>query len=767
MKFCSSLSVQTKNSDKLIYNHAIFGFKFNKTIQILSFMGIFFLFFLQQGYAQIIPKTNWSLIYVDSEELVKENGAGTNAIDGASGTRWHTKWFGGADPLPHEIQIDLGAGYTVSGFRYLPNQLNGRIKDWEFYVSASTADWGTPVATGTFANSATEKEIVFTAKAGQYIRLRALSEVNGNQWTHIAEINVLGVVSGNQSPNGVIDKPSGNVTINVGDAVEFTGTGTDSDGNVPLTYLWNFGSGAGISDATAEDPGMLTFNNPGVFTVTFTVTDALGLADSTPATRTVTVQSGTSVIPHTNWSLIYVDSQELTGENGVGINAIDGASTTRWHTKWYGGADPLPHEIQVDLGGVYNVSGFRYLPNQLNGRIKDCEFYVSASTADWGTPVATGTFANSATEKEIVFTAKAGQYIRLRALSEVNGKQWTHIAELNVLGVLSSEVFVSIIAPNNYYLQVSSDLSVLADAYNLQQGWRILFVSDMGTPNEQSITDYIEPYEVIFTNLAKGEHVVDAFVVDDQGNKVIGTYTHDKKIQVGIGDYYVAIGDSITKMEGDDVTYDDASGDGRNLGGGYEPVLNDLLTVAKGYSHNISNEGVGGTTSADGLASVPTILTKHPNAQRYLVMYGTNDARPWLPIPSGKGLNPGNPGYPGTFKDNMQRIIDAIKNDIKEVCLAKPPIALGDSAFSNPPYEDPNNGARSLLIQEYNQVIDELVINPQNGIVITPPDFYNYFNDLDTITGRHHYEDEYSDNIHPNGIGYRSMADLWSQALTQ
>ncbi|MBE7547316.1 MAG: hypothetical protein HS127_09325 [Planctomycetia bacterium] len=36
------------------------------------------------------------------------------------------------------------------------------------------------------------RKAVFTGKDGQYIRLVALSEVNGNQWTHIAELNVLG-----------------------------------------------------------------------------------------------------------------------------------------------------------------------------------------------------------------------------------------------------------------------------------------------------------------------------------------------------------------------------------------------------------------------------------------------------------------------------------------------------------------------------------------------------------------------------------------------
>jgi PKD repeat protein len=93
----------------------------------------------------------------------------------------------------------------------------------------------------------------------------------------------------NQAPNGVIDSPAGNpgnVTINAGQSVSFTGTGSDPDGH-PLTFLWNFGGGA--PNATVEDPGPVTFSTAGTYTVTFTVTDSLGLADPTPDSRTITV----------------------------------------------------------------------------------------------------------------------------------------------------------------------------------------------------------------------------------------------------------------------------------------------------------------------------------------------------------------------------------------------------------------------------------------------------------------------------------------------
>ena len=268
-------------------------------------------------------------------------------------------------------------------------------------------------------------------------------------------------------------------------------------------------------------------------------------------------------------------------------------------------------------------------------------------------------------------------------------------------------------------------------------------------------------------------HVLDV-MVDGNSMGPMAQYTftnvtqnHQIEVKFDKEHQLISMGDSITEGIGDDFAADDSSQDGKNNGGGFQPILNDLLTAEEGgFPHDIVNEGVGGDTSADGLAFIPTALGLYPDARKYLLQYGTNDARPWAPVPSGKGLNPGDAGYPGTYKDNMQQIIDAVNNAGKEVCLAKAPITLGDTTTSAP-YPDPDTGARSVLIKEYNEVIDEFVNDPSNFISISPPDFYDFFKTVDPSTGNPRYEDQYADNLHPNGIGYQSMADLWFDALTQ
>lgn len=174
-----------------------------------------------------ISKAAWTIRSFSSQETVGEganNGRAVHAIDGNNTTFWHTKWSGGSDPLPHEIQIDLGTSYALSGLKYLPRQdggTNGIINNYEVYVSNDPANWGTAVATGTFPSTTVEKTVSFTAKTGRYVRLRALSS-NSTPFVSAAEIGLTGcplVTSCSATGNILREQWSnqGNVTLSTFD----------------------------------------------------------------------------------------------------------------------------------------------------------------------------------------------------------------------------------------------------------------------------------------------------------------------------------------------------------------------------------------------------------------------------------------------------------------------------------------------------------------------------------------------------------------------
>ena len=293
-------------------------------------------------------KITLKFVRVDSEETASEDGHGANAMDGDPATFWHTKYSDETPPCPHEIVIELVPPSTISGFTYLPrqdDQVNGTIKDFEFYVSDDGKEFGQPVKKGTLPEGKDKHTVNFDPKKARFIKLRALSEVNGEAWTSAAEI---GVVPGKQ---------------------EAAAPAAPAPGNIKLKF-------------------------------------------------------------------VRADSEETASQDGHGANAVDGDPATFWHTQWTDENPPCPHEIVIELIPPSTIKGFTYLPRQdseVNGTIKDYEFYLSDDDKSFGQPVKKGTFAEGSEKKTVNFDPKKGRFIKLRALSELNDNAWTSAAEITVI----------------------------------------------------------------------------------------------------------------------------------------------------------------------------------------------------------------------------------------------------------------------------------------------------------------------------------------------
>ena len=143
-------------------------------------------------------------------------------------------------------------------------------------------------------------ELAFTAGSGV---LNVTAPPNGNiappGYYMLFVLNTSGVPSvarfvkvatslPNQAPVATITSPAGNVTVNPGEAVSFSGSGTDSDGNINAVS-WTFPGGTPGS-SPIPTPGNVSYSTPGTYVASFIVTDDQGLA-SQPATRTITVSN--------------------------------------------------------------------------------------------------------------------------------------------------------------------------------------------------------------------------------------------------------------------------------------------------------------------------------------------------------------------------------------------------------------------------------------------------------------------------------------------
>ncbi len=259
------------------------------------------------GGVILIPQGQMNVTSVSSDTANKDK-----VLDGNSGTIWQASGAG-----PHEMILSLGGSHNVSEFRYLPYSWT-KCTQYEVYVSATNGNWGTAVATGTWANDSTEKTASFSPTTGAFLRVRYL-----DNYCYAAEHNV------------------------------------------------------GTSPTQPE-------------------------AD----------------IPQAQMSVISVSSDTANKDK-----VLDGNSGTIWQASGTG-----THEMILALGGSYNVSAFRYLPYSWT-KCTQYEVYVSATNGNWGTAVATGTWANDSTEKTASFPSTTGSFLRVRYLNN-----YCYAAEHHVFG---------------------------------------------------------------------------------------------------------------------------------------------------------------------------------------------------------------------------------------------------------------------------------------------------------------------------------------------
>src|SRR6266568_4542114 len=222
----------------------------------------------------------------------------------------------------------------------------------------------TLITSGVFTPNTLVKNITFNIRPARWICLRSLSEINGGPWASCAEFT--GLVNGISLLQTKATLLAWDYVQGVDPAVKFRiyrqvgGTGT-------------FGLLAEVlyPETTYLDSAII---QGVVYTYDVTAVDIQGVE----STMTNTAQNvASTILSHSVWC---VTSEEIVSEDGRGIHAIDGITTTFWHTQYSPTLAIQPHNIVVDLGTTYSLNGFTYLPRQdggVNGTISQYEFYIA------------------------------------------------------------------------------------------------------------------------------------------------------------------------------------------------------------------------------------------------------------------------------------------------------------------------------------------------------------------------------------------------------
>lgn len=152
--------------------------------------------------------------------------------------------------------------------------------------------------------------------------------------------------------------------------------------------------------------------------------------------KTARSMPAAGLLSNKSWRLVRFSS-ENEANHRFARNAIDGDPDTLWHTRFSSGSVPPPHELVIDLGAERTIRGFVYLARQdagWNGAVKDCEFFIGDSPDAFGPPAVKTALAKTRDAQEISCPETKGRYVRFRALSEQDGRDFTSVAELAIRG---------------------------------------------------------------------------------------------------------------------------------------------------------------------------------------------------------------------------------------------------------------------------------------------------------------------------------------------
>jgi beta-galactosidase len=87
-----------------------------------------------------VPRSNWKVVYADSEEVTVGNHSAEKIFDQQESTIWSTSKTGEKVSYPHQVIVDIGENTKVTGLKYLPRtdkSTTGNIKNYQFFIKSS------------------------------------------------------------------------------------------------------------------------------------------------------------------------------------------------------------------------------------------------------------------------------------------------------------------------------------------------------------------------------------------------------------------------------------------------------------------------------------------------------------------------------------------------------------------------------------------------------------------------------------------------------
>ena len=133
------------------------------------------------------------------------------------------------------------------------------------------------------------------------------------------------------------------------------------------------------------------------------------------------------------WTIADFSSEEIKGENGAALNAVDGNPNSYWHSRWSISTTDYPHFLSIDLKNIKTWNSITLQHRKgLSRAIKDFEVWAKGETGDF-TKLADFTSLNKEGKQQFQFNEeKTFRFIKVIAKNAHDGNKFAAIAEISV-----------------------------------------------------------------------------------------------------------------------------------------------------------------------------------------------------------------------------------------------------------------------------------------------------------------------------------------------
>lgn len=132
--------------------------------------------------------TTYNRTSINLKSADSEVNPATYAFDGNTSTYWLSSNVA----QPHQLQIKLNDCVNILNITYTARKdiADGRVADYEVYVSKDGTNWDNYVAKGKLINTTINQTINLIPKSGRYLKFVVLSEVKGLNMAAIGELTL-------------------------------------------------------------------------------------------------------------------------------------------------------------------------------------------------------------------------------------------------------------------------------------------------------------------------------------------------------------------------------------------------------------------------------------------------------------------------------------------------------------------------------------------------------------------------------------------------